>query len=135
MQYHSKLFLPRTKSMLSKHLTKEIWEEYRDKECEEGVPFKLCVFSGIKNQDAGIGCYAGSLSSYKIFGKLFDKVIEELHGYKATDSHKCDMDYEKIKMPDLSPEQQAMITTVRSRVTRNFEGYPTCIGLSKSQRI
>lgn len=61
-----------TKSELSKCLTKEIWEEYKDKSCECGVSFKTCIFSGIKNQDSGIGLYAGSHNSYKCFNKLFD---------------------------------------------------------------
>lgn len=30
------------------------------------------IFSGIKNQDSGIGMYAGSHGAYTKFGKLFD---------------------------------------------------------------
>lgn len=53
-----------TKSELSKCLTKEIWEEYKDMSCEEQVTFKTCIFSGIANLDSGIGVYAGSHQSY-----------------------------------------------------------------------
>ena len=70
-----------TDSALSRNLTEEIWNEYKDKKDEAGVSFKTCVFSGVKNLDSGIGLYAGDHSSYKVFNKLFDKVIEEYHGH------------------------------------------------------
>jgi hypothetical protein len=38
-----------TKSAAKKCLTKEIWEEYKDQSCAQGVSFKMCVFSGIAN--------------------------------------------------------------------------------------
>lgn len=39
-------FPPGTKSLVSKHLTPEIWDKYKDKKDKFGLPFKLCVFSG-----------------------------------------------------------------------------------------
>ena len=65
-------FTPECKSQLKKCLTKEIWEEYKDQKCDAGVSFKTCVFSGIANQDSGIGVYAGSHQAYTKFNKLFD---------------------------------------------------------------
>jgi hypothetical protein len=64
-----------TDSALSRNLTESIWNEYKDKKDDAGVSFKTCVFSGVKNLDSGIGLYAGDHSSYKVFNKLFDKVI------------------------------------------------------------
>ena len=61
-----------TTSLLSKALTKEIWEEYHDKSCAKGVSFKTNIFSGCKNTDSGIGAYAGSADAYTTFNKLFD---------------------------------------------------------------
>jgi hypothetical protein len=75
------LFPAGTNSALSRNLTEEIWNEYKDKKDDAGVSFKTCVFSGVKNLDSGIGLYAGDHSSYKVFDKLFDKVIEEYHGH------------------------------------------------------
>ena len=54
------------------------------------------IFSGIKNQDSGIGLYAGSHDSYTKFEKLFDKVIEEYHGHKKDDKHVSDMTSEGL---------------------------------------
>ena len=79
-------------SSLKRNLTKEIWEEYKDETDAEGVTFKTMIFSGIKNQDSGIGLYAGSHDSYTKFEKLFDKVIEEYHGHGKDAKHVSDMD-------------------------------------------
>lgn len=68
-------FKPDTNSALSRHLTQEIWNEYKDKSCAEGVSFKTCVFSGVANLDSGIGIYAGSHDAYYTFNKIFDRVI------------------------------------------------------------
>ena len=35
-----------TTSLVSKHLTKEVWEMYKNESDAYGVPFKTCVFSG-----------------------------------------------------------------------------------------
>lgn len=69
-------FLPENKSCCKQFLTKDIWNEYKDQKCDKGVPFKAMVFSGIANQTASIGVYAGSHNAYKKFNKMFDKVIE-----------------------------------------------------------
>ncbi len=55
----SKFFPGKVDSALSRNLTKEIWEEYKDESDEKGVSFKTCIFSGIANLDSGIGVYAG----------------------------------------------------------------------------
>jgi hypothetical protein len=68
-------FKPDTKSSLSRNLTQEIWNEYKDQSCDAGVTFKTCVFSGVANLDSGIGLYAGSHQAYTKFNKLFDRVI------------------------------------------------------------
>lgn len=47
-------------SLLSKHLTPEIWDTLKDKKDAHGFTFKQAVFSGCKNTDSGIGVYAGS---------------------------------------------------------------------------
>ena len=43
---HFPHFPPGTKSLLSKHLTPEIWEKYKDKKDKFGQTFKQCIFSG-----------------------------------------------------------------------------------------
>ena len=79
LQDFDTFFTPEAKSACKKCLTKEIWDEYKDQVDEVGVSFKVCVFSGIANQDSGIGVYAGSHDAYKKFNKLFDQVSQDYH--------------------------------------------------------
>jgi creatine kinase/arginine kinase len=90
----STFFTAESKSSLKRNLTEEIWNEYKDQVDDAGVTFKTMCFSGIKNQDSGIGLYAGSHGSYTKFNKLFDKVIQEYHGHSPTDTHTSDMNAE-----------------------------------------
>ena len=116
-------------------MTEEIWNEYKDQSCEAGVSFKICVFSGIKNQDSGIGCYAGSHNSYIKFNKLFDAVIEDYHGHGKDATHTSDMTSEGLENDELPEEDAAMIVSTRIRVGRNLADYPLGPGVSKEQRL
>jgi creatine kinase/arginine kinase len=128
-------FMKETKSELSKCLTREIWEEYKDMKCAEGVSFKTCIFSGIKNQDSGIGVYAGSHDSYRCFNKLFDQVIKNYHGHGVEDTHKSGMTTDTLERYELSEEDAAMIVSTRIRVGRNLKNYPLGPGVTKEQRL
>lgn len=129
------LFPSGTNSALSRNLTKEIWEEYKDKCDSAGVSFKVCVFSGVKNLDSGIGLYAGSHDSYKTFCKLFDKVVQEYHGHAPDALHKSDMSSEGLVNDELPEDEQAMIISTRIRVGRNLADYPLGPGVTKDQRL
>merc|ERR1711990_152716 len=135
LQDFNTFFLEGTKSSLSKNLSKEIWEEYKDQSCDAGVTFRTCIFSGIKNQDSGIGLYAGSHHSYTKFEKLFDKVIEQYHGHTKEATHKSDMSSEGLTNVDFAPEDAAMINSTRIRVGRNLADFPLGPGVSKDQRL
>jgi hypothetical protein len=117
-------------------MTKEIWEEYKDQKDAEGVTFKTCVFSGIKNLDSGIGLYAGCQESYDRWNKLFDAVILDYHkGFTKETGHKSDMSSEGLVNVEFSEEDAAMINSTRIRVGRNLKGYPLGPGVSKEQRL
>ncbi len=122
------------KSSMACFNTREVWEELKDKQDAHGVSYKLCIFSGCKNVDSGIGVYAGSHDSYKTFAPLMDKVIEDYHGHKSEDIHMSDMDAGKLECPPLPEDEAAMIVSTRIRVGRNLDGYPLGPGVSKEQR-
>ena len=121
--------------MLSQTLTPQIWEEYKDKVDEAGVSFKTCIFSGIKNQDSGIGVYAGSHNAYYAFDKLFDQIIERYHGHSKEAQHVSGMTSEGLTNYELSPEDAAMIVSTRIRVGRNLADFPLGPGVSQEQRL
>jgi hypothetical protein len=130
----SGFFHESSKSALKKCLTEEIWNEYKDEVDAEGVTFKTMIFSGIKNQDSGIGLYAGSHNSYTKFNKLFDKVVEDYHGHGVDAKHVSDMNAEGLENAEFSAEDAAMVNSTRIRVGRNLANYPLGPGVSKEQR-
>ena len=119
------------KSLVSKHLRPEVWESLQDKEDAHGFSFKQTVFSGCKNIDSGVGVYAGSHDSYKVFADLFDPIIEEYHGHAPGTSHESNMDAGQLKTPKFDPEDEKYIVSTRIRVGRNFADYPLGPGLSQ----
>ena len=95
----------------------------------------MCVFSGIANQDSGIGVYAGSHDAYTKFNKLFDQVIENYHGHAPDATHVSDMNAEGLENAEFTDEQLAMVNSTRIRVGRNLAGYPLGPGVTKAQRL
>ena len=122
------------KSLVSKHLTKEIWEKYHDKSDACGVSFKTCVFSGCQNVDSGIGCYAGSEDSYTTFSDFFDRIVQEYHTHGPTDKHVSNMDASSLQCPPFSAEEAALIKSTRIRVGRNLAEFPLGPGITNEQR-
>jgi len=102
--------------------------------CSEGVTFKTCIYSGIKNQDSGIGIYAGSQDSYTTFNKLFDQCVTNYHKHGPEDMHVSEMVSEGIERAEFTEEESAMINSTRIRVGRNLAGYPLGPGVTKEQR-
>ena len=123
-----------TTSLLSKYLTKDIWNKYKDKSDSAGVSFKTCIFSGCKNLDSGIGVYAGSENSYVAFKDFFDKIIEDYHGHGPAAQHVSNMEASQLNCPPFSAEEAAMIKSTRIRVGRNLANFPLGPGISNDQR-
>ena len=128
------VFPPGTTSLLSKCLTKEIWDQLQDKKDASGVSFRQAILSGCQNVDSGIGVYAGSHDSYTTFAPLMDKIIEQYHGHAKGARHISDMDHTKLQCPPFPPEDAAMIKSTRIRVGRNLADYPLGPGITREQR-
>jgi len=123
-----------TKSLLSKHLSREIWNNLKDAKDKFNFTFKQSIFSGCQNTDSGIGIYAGSHDSYYAFSELMDLVIQDYHGHKKDDKHVSNMDFTKLNAPPFSAEDAKMIKSTRIRVGRNLADFPLGPGQSDEQR-
>ena len=123
-----------TKSLLSKYLTKEVWEKLHDVKDKAGFSFKTAIFSGCQNTDSGVGVYAGSHDSYHAFADLFDKVIEDYHGHKIDAKHVSDMDHKNLHAPPFPEAEAKLIKSTRIRVGRNLADFPLGPALTKEQR-
>ena len=107
----------------------------KDKKDKHGFSFREAIFSGCKNTDSGIGVYAGSHDSYKVFAPFMDKIIEDYHKHGKSAKHVSDMDAKKLNCPPLAEADAAMIVSTRIRVGRNLADYPLGPALSKAQRL
>ncbi len=121
------------KSLLSKHLTPEVFETLKDKETSNGFTLEQAINSGVQNLDSGIGVYAGDKESYHTFGALLDPIIEEYHGFTKEDSHQSNMNPDDLNAPNPDPEGKFIVST-RIRVGRNMDNMPLGTAISKKQR-
>ena len=124
-----------TTSILSQCLTRDVWEQCKDRKDKHGFTFKQAIFSGSKWTESGVGVYAGSHDSYYAFAPLFDKVIQKYHGHGKNDKHVSDMDYTKLNCPKFPADEDAMINSTRIRVGRNLAEYPLGSAVTREQRV
>ncbi|KAK0406494.1 hypothetical protein QR680_018607 [Steinernema hermaphroditum] len=103
-------------SLLKKHLTKEVIEKLKCRKTKLGATLYDCIRSGVHNLDAGVGVYAPDAESYKVFAELFDKIIEEYHGFNSKQKQPPDF-------PPLDPKGK-YIKSTRIRCGRSLAGYP-----------
>lgn len=123
-----------TKSLLSKHLTRELWAKYGEEKDSYGFSFKQAIISGCQNVDSGIGVYAGSEDSYVKFADFFDLIVEDYHKHKKADKHVSDMTVDKLVAPPFPEADAKMIKSTRIRVGRNLSGFPLGPGITNEQR-
>jgi len=109
-------------SLMSKYLTREVFERLKDKKTSTGFTIARAVNSGVRNKEKSLmGCHAGDTDSYTVFAEFFDPLIEEYHrGFKPDDKHTTDMDAEHLKGNISDPTK---IISTRIRVARNISGF------------
>ncbi len=127
------IFTQEYKSLMSKHLTKDVFEKLKSKKTKNSFTLALAINSGLKNPDSGIGVYAGDKESYETFKELFDPIIEEYHGFKKEDLHQSNMNINDLKAPKMELENKYILST-RIRVGRNLDNLPLGPALSNEQR-
>jgi len=116
---------PECKSLLKKHLTKEVVDALKTKSTSMGTSLFDVIRSGVFNLDAGVGVYAPDYESYKVFAKLFDPIIEEYHGFPPNASQPpVDLGESHLKeFAPLDPKGE-FIQSTRIRCGRTLAGYP-----------
>ena len=126
-----------TKSLLSKVLTRDVWDACKDRKDKYGYTFQQCIFSGCKWTNSGVGVYAGCHEGFYTFAPLFDKIISEYHQHSPTDKHISNMDHTQLQCPDFPADEDAMINSTRIRVARNLADYPlgTCVTAQQRREI
>lgn len=114
-----------SKSMLKKHLTKDVMDQLKGKKTKLGATLLDVIRSGVANPDSSIGVYAADKDCYKVFASLFDPIIKEYHGFGPKDTQPpTDLGKNRInELPPLDPEGK-YIKSTRIRTARTLNGYP-----------
>jgi len=125
------------KSLLKKHLTKEVFEALKDKKTELGCDLKSCIRSGCDNLDSGVGVYASDADAYVVFADLFNAVICDYHKLDSLDGfqHPEQNFAFDEELPANLDESGEFVVSTRIRVARNVAGYPLRGGMSEEQTM
>jgi creatine kinase/arginine kinase len=121
------------KSLLCKYLTRDIFEELKDRKTSSGFTLQDVINSGVVNIDSGIGVYAGDEESYFTFAPLFDPIIQEYHGFSPNDMHKSNLNPDDLMISNPDPTGEYILST-RIRVGRNAAHLPLGSAITKEQR-
>uniref|UniRef100_A0A3Q2D1K7 creatine kinase n=1 Tax=Cyprinodon variegatus TaxID=28743 RepID=A0A3Q2D1K7_CYPVA len=111
---------------MAKILTKDIYNKLRGKSTPSGFTVDDVIQTGVDNPGhpfiMTVGCVAGDEESYEVFKELLDPVISDRHGgYKPTDKHKTDLNFENLKGgDDLDPNY---VLSSRVRTGRSIKGF------------
>lgn len=126
-------FTAQDRSLMSKYLTKDVFEELKDKKTANGFTLENIINSGLKNPDSGIGAYAGDKESYTTFQAFFDPIIEEYHHFSKEQNHKTDLNIDHLDANNPDPQNKYIVST-RIRVGRNLKDFPLGPAISDQQR-
>lgn len=117
---------PKNKSLLAKHLTKEIFDEIKKRATPKfGSTLLDAISSGIKNPDSGVGVYAPDALSYETFSPFMNQIIADYHGIgSASELKHPKTDFgNPSTLDNIDPENKYVIST-RCRLARNIASIP-----------
>ena len=100
-----------------------------------GFTLDQAIQCGIDAPHLGVGIVAGEAASYDTFKEIIDIVIEGWHGFKPTDTHTSDMNFENIKMtPAQAKKFDEYVVSTRIRAGRSVDGLALPPSTDRSQR-
>ncbi len=113
-------------SLLRQHLTRDVFNQLKDRQTVNKVNLSDLIRSGLANQDSSIGIYAGDMESYDTFATLLDPVIESYHQCKLSGLHSENQKKNTViktdAFPDPDPSGNYVVST-RIRVARNLSPF------------
>ncbi|KAI1285115.1 Arginine kinase [Halotydeus destructor] len=112
------------KSLLKKHLTREVFDACKNRKTAMGATLLDVIQSGVSNLDSGVGIYAPDAESYTTFAPLFNPVIDDYHGgFKDSDRHPATDFGNMDELVNVDPNNEFVVST-RVRCGRSLAGYP-----------
>lgn len=126
------------KSLLKKHLTREIWANMKKKSTSKGGNIQICAKSGVQRPEFPIGVMASDEEAYKTFGDLFQPIIKDIHPeFDFRFNYKFDQlkaDLIEVRLAEMQ-EQLDHVTNFRFEAQRNFKGTPFSPLMTKEAKL
>lgn len=118
-------------NLMAKHLTPDLYAKLLSFQTPSGFTLDQAIQPGVDNPShphiCVSGIIAGDEESYRVFGELFDRIIEERHnGYKKTSMHVTDLNPAKLKHGKFD---ENFVQSCRVRASRSLRGFrlpPMC---------
>jgi hypothetical protein len=109
------------RSLLSRFLTRPVFNMLKSLQTSSGVTLQDCIISGVEHLDNAVGVFACDSESFVLFGALFEPIIMELHPLYSPDaSHPVDQDASKLQIT--AADLDAWLSTTVC-ISRNLMGY------------
>jgi creatine kinase len=124
------------KSGMSKVVTPEIFEKFKDVKTSKGYSFHNAIQTGTETPHLGVGITAGDEESWTAFKDVMFPVIKMWHNWDPeTNDHASDLDYTKLKFSD---DQKKLfneyVVSTRIRAARNLKGLSLPSGTDDADR-
>jgi protein-arginine kinase len=106
-------------------LTEDIWRELRTVETKYGGRLANCITAGVNNPLLPVGVYACDDDAYVKFSKVFDPIIQHLHGYDVSSGTliKHNVDIKSLNWKKLEKGMHC-IKFIQVHASRNIDGFP-----------
>lgn len=115
---------PECKSLLKKHLTRELFVQLKGLKTSLGSTLLDCIQSGLAHHSSGCGIYASDTEAYTTFADLFDPIIEEYHIGFGREAVQSDLNWgDPTQLVTIDPDEKYVIST-RVRCARSFDRMP-----------
>eukprot|EP00981_Chlorochromonas_danica_P005393 scaffold1091_cov164-Ochromonas_danica.AAC.16 len=129
-------FTPAHRSLMSKVLTKELFEKLKNVKSSKGYSLSNVIMTGVVTPHLGVGATAGDEECWELFKDLFYPIIKGWHGYDAyLQKHPMDLDPTKLHF---TPEQRDLfnhyVASTRVRAARNISGFALPAGTTDEDR-
>jgi creatine kinase len=129
-------FTPQHKSIMSRVLTKELFEKLKNVKSSKGYTLSNAILTGVVTPHLGVGATAGDEECWDLFKDLYYPIIKEWHGYDpTTQKQPIDLDPSKLRFTD---EQRKVfnefVESTRIRAARNISGFSLPAGTTDEDR-
>ena len=114
--------IARHKNIMARNLSKSLYAKMRDLRTSNGFSIDDAIQTGVDNPGrlSSTGVVAGDEETYKVFAELFNKIINDKHGFGKDKKHVSNFDISKLKEAKFDSD---FVLSIRIRMIRNLRGF------------